>query len=49
MVDRLAGVEGVAGGELRGGRWFQVDRGLELWWLPIRLERWGDSTLLRVV
>ena len=49
MVARLAGVEGVAGGELRGGRWFRVDRGLELWWLPIGLERWGGSARARGV
>ena len=49
VVERLAGMEGVAGGELRVGRWFRVDRGLELWWLPIGLERWGGSTRLRGV
>ena len=49
MVDRLAGVEGVAGSELRGGRWFRVNRGLKLWCLPIGLERWGGSARLRGV
>ena len=49
MVDRLAGVEAVTGGELRGALWFRVDRGLELWWLSIGLDRWGGSARLRVV
>ena len=49
MVYRLVGVEGVAGGKFRGGRWFRVDRGLELWRLPIELERWGGSARLRGV
>ena len=49
MVEEVAEMEGVAGGELRGGRWFRVDRGLELWWLPIGLERWGGSARLRGV
>ena len=49
MVERVAGTKGVAGGELRGGRWLLVDRGLELRWLPIGFERWGGSARSRVI
>ena len=49
MVDRLAGVEGVTGGELRGGRWFGSNRGFGLRWFLIRFERWGGSARSRRV
>ena len=43
MVERLAGVKGVAGGELCGGRWLREDWGLGLQWLPVEFEVLGGS------
>ena len=47
MVVRLAGVEGVAGGERCGGRRFGGVRGFELRWFLVGLERWGGSARSR--
>jgi hypothetical protein len=49
VVDRLAGMKGVTGGELRGGRRLREDWELELRWLPIGFERWGGSARSRGV
>ena len=49
MVDRLAGVQGVTGGELRGGQWFGSNWGFGLRWFPIKFERWGGSARSRRV
>ena len=49
VVARLAGVEGVTGGELRGGGGFGRFWGLELRWFPIMPERWGGSARFRRV
>jgi hypothetical protein len=49
VVARLAGVEGVTGGELRGGDGFGRDWGLGLWWLPIEAEVMGGSARSRGV
>ena len=43
MVERLAGTEGVAGGELRGGRHLQEYWGFALWWLSVEAEGLGGS------
>ena len=43
MVARLAGVKGVAGGELHCGGGFGSDWGYELRWFPIVFGRLGGS------
>ena len=43
MVDRLAGTNGVAGGELRGGGGVGRIWGFGLWWFLIVFERLGGS------
>ena len=45
----MAGVEGVAGGELRDGGGFGRFWGLELRWFPVVFERWGGSARFRGV
>ena len=49
MVERLAGANGVAGGELRGGVGFGRIWGFGLRWFPIKFERWGGSARSRRV
>ena len=41
MVERLAGVKGVAGGELRGGRRLRESWGFVLQWFPVEAEGLG--------
>ena len=45
----MVGVEGVAGGEPRGGDGFGHDWGFGLWWLPIMAEGLGGSARSRGV
>ena len=49
VVARVAGGEGVTGGELRGGGGFGRFWGLELRWFSIVFERWGGSARFRGV
>ena len=47
MVARLAGVEGVASSELRGGGGFGRIWGFGLRWFPVEAEGWGGSARSR--
>ena len=47
MVEEVAGMEGVAGGELRGGRWLREIWGFGLRWLPSKFEVLGGSARSR--
>ena len=47
MVVRLAGVEGVAGSELRGGRRLRESWGFTLRWFPSEFEVLGGSARSR--
>ena len=40
-------MEGVAGGELRGGRWLREIWGFGLGWLPVEIEVLGGSAIPR--
>ena len=45
----MAGVEGVASGELRDGGGLRMIWGFVLWWLPVEAERLGGSARARGV
>ena len=47
MVVGSSEVEGVAGGELRGGGGYGNEVGFGLWWFPIEAEALGSSTRTR--
>ena len=47
MVERVAGTEGFAGGELRGGRRLRKNWGFALRWLPVEAEGLGGSARSR--
>ena len=49
MVEEVAGMEGVAGGELCGGEGFRWIWGPGLWWFPDAAEGLGGSARSRGV